>query len=316
MGNEIETREPDALDALERLDLAEFVERRIEVLNKVAAIVCKRTKPQDWTLIQGEPWLRDSGAERIMPVFGICVEFIRDDRGEPQVVREDGEDERGKFFTYTAFGRASIRGQAPWLDVVGTASSRKSIYLNRKDKDGETYERPLSEINPCDVKQDAISDLYRNACQRILGIRRLSVEDLERHGIEIKGGAFDFKGGGEKRDQGAKSGGQGAKSGPGRRGNNSAPKESPHDSGASGAISEGQGRRLFAIATKEAGWTVEAYREAIQGFGYKSDRHIPVAHYDAIVDWFKKHKPGDFPLDQGDADDQGDTDAPAPGDLF
>lgn len=54
------------------------------------------------------------------------------------------------------------------------------------------------------------------------------------------------------------------------------------------AISEAQAKRAYAIATKDCGFTTEAYRAAVKAAGYDSDRDIPASKYAAFVESLQK----------------------------
>jgi hypothetical protein len=96
-------------------------------------------------------------------------------------VREELEDGRGKYYTYTVLARvqlavASNRGEVvDEITVFGTASSRDNQFNNK----------PLEDIDVNWVKQSAISDAFRLAVVRMLGLRGVPVGELEELGVEV-----------------------------------------------------------------------------------------------------------------------------------
>lgn len=304
--------------AMDDVDLVAYASRKVEQLNKLVAIIVKRTSSQDWTDLDGKPWLGDSGAERIMPLFGICVEHHTNDKGNA-LHREDLKDEKGSYFVYRIFGRASIQGSLPWVDVSGSCSSRKSFFARAHGKD-----RPQSDIDVTDIQNDAISDLYRNAVVRLLGIRNLTWEELEAAGIERgKGGKVTYKG--SKKTEAKKPNSPPAEA----KTDDASPTpatpshsfttepkpvvferptglESPEDAPQGGipfdgpgvpesaistadAISEPQARRMFAIAMG-AGWSKEDYQAWFDEMGIGSDKNVNRDEYEKICTFFAKPK--------------------------
>ena len=140
-GREITVRGTSEIQAsagpMEDVDILAYAERKMEQLNKLTAIIVRRTSSQDWTDLGGKPWLCDSGAERIMPLFGICVDITS------KLAKEEHMDEKGGYYVYRIYGRASIQGRMPWVDVSGSCSSRKAFFAINNH-----VERPQSESLP------------------------------------------------------------------------------------------------------------------------------------------------------------------------
>lgn len=173
----------------------EMIEKRIDYFNRLERILIQRTKSKDWTDFKGKPWLGDAGAERFLGPCGIVVEFARDEHGLPHFVREEFDDERGKCYVFRIFGTASIGGRPPKIDVCGSSSTRKRFFAEYKDAKGNKAYRALAEIDLNHVQNDALSDIYRDAVVRLLGLRGLTWEDLERMGIRRgEGGTVTFDG--------------------------------------------------------------------------------------------------------------------------
>jgi hypothetical protein len=275
---------------LEDVDLVRYAERKMEQLNKLVPIIVKRTYSQDWIDLQGKPWLGDTGAERIMPLFGICVE-IR----EPGLIKEEMKDEKGSYVIYRVYGRASIQGRTP-LDVSGSCSSRKKFFAYAHGKD-----KPQSEVDMVNIQNDAISDLYRNAVVRLLGLRNLTWEQLEAAGIKRGvGGKVEYN--------------SAPKKAPAKKKTTKAmPKDEPEDGVSPGALFEGDGedaipdepapsrpagklitdkqrKRAYAIS-KSNGWSDDQFKDKLIEFGYSSSKDITMDAYDDICAYFEEKSP-------------------------
>lgn len=157
---------PVAGEAL--VELAAQAERRVEAINKIKQYSLRLTQPGDWIDQNGRPYLQVSGAEKIARLFGISWridEPIREDLGEGH-------------FIYTYKGYFSLAGAE--IEAIGSRSSkdpffRRYIYVN-----GQRKELPPTEIDPGDVKKAAYTNCIGNGITRLLGLRNISYDDLEK----------------------------------------------------------------------------------------------------------------------------------------
>ncbi|MBA7472469.1 hypothetical protein ES707_07796 [subsurface metagenome] len=179
--------------------IADQAEKRVEAVKKILRIALSVTNPHDWVDQNGRPYLQASGGEKVARLFGISWRM-----SEPTV--ENLED--GHFsFTYT--GEFSLGGAT--ITAVGTRSSKDGFFKKYSYKGDERTELPVSEIDRGDVKKAAYTNLIGNGVTRLLGIRNLTYEDLEKFaGIKKEQiTSVQYKKGGKPASQGKPSTGNG-----------------------------------------------------------------------------------------------------------
>ena len=157
---------PVAGEAL--VELAAQAERRVEAINKIKQYSLRLTQPGDWIDQNGRPYLQVSGAEKIARLFGISWRI-----DEP--IREELE---GGHFIYTYKGYFSLAGAE--IEAIGSRSSKDPFFKRYVYDGGERKELPPSEIDPGDVKKAAYTNCIGNGITRLLGLRNISYEDLEK----------------------------------------------------------------------------------------------------------------------------------------
>jgi len=157
---------PVASEAL--VELAAQAERRVEAINKIKQYSLRLTQPGDWVDQNGRPYLQVSGAEKIARLFGISWRI-----DEP--IREELE---GGHYIYTYKGYFSLAGAE--IEVIGSRSSKDPFFKRYVYVNGERKELPPSEIDPGDVKKAAYTNCIGNGITRLLGLRNISYEDLEK----------------------------------------------------------------------------------------------------------------------------------------
>ena len=157
---------PVASEAL--VELAAQAERRVEAINKIKQYSLRLTQPGDWVDQNGKPYLQVSGAEKIARLFGISWRI-----DEP--IREELE---GGHYIYTYKGYFSLAGAE--IEAIGSRSSKDPFFKRYVYVNGERKELPPSEIDPGDVKKAAYTNCIGNGITRLLGLRNISYEDLEK----------------------------------------------------------------------------------------------------------------------------------------
>ena len=157
---------PVASEAL--VELAAQAERRVEAINKIKQYSLRLTQPGDWVDQNGRPYLQVSGAEKIARLFGISWRI-----DEP--IREELE---GGHYIYTYKGYFSLAGAE--IEAIGSRSSKDPFFKRYIYVNGERKELPPSEIDPGDVKKAAYTNCIGNGITRLLGLRNISYEDLEK----------------------------------------------------------------------------------------------------------------------------------------
>jgi hypothetical protein len=157
------------------ISMADQAERRIDAVIKIKNVALKVTNARDWTDQNGNPYLQVSGSEKIANLFNMSWRIE-----EPKY-----EEEPDGHFTYSIKGIFSLGSRS--IEVEGTRSS-KDPFFNRYDysqpKDPVTKKHPVlppHTIDKGDVKKAALTNLYGNGITRMLGIRNLTWEDLEKY---------------------------------------------------------------------------------------------------------------------------------------
>ena len=157
---------PVASEAL--VELAAQAERRVEAINKIKQYSLRLTQPGDWVDQNGRPYLQVSGAEKIARLFGISWRI-----DEP--IREELE---GGHYIYTYKGYFSLAGAE--IEAIGSRSSKDPFFKRYIYVNGQRKELPPSEIDPGDVKKAAYTNCIGNGITRLLGLRNISYDDLEK----------------------------------------------------------------------------------------------------------------------------------------
>lgn len=174
------------------LRVAEMAEKRIDAVIKIKQMALKVTNAGDWVDQSGKPYLLVSGSEKVGNLFNISWRI-----DEPVV-----ETEADGHFTYTLRGVFSIPGRS--ISAEGSRSSKdpffkKYEYIKEDGKPDKRVEKPISAIDRRDVRMAALTNLLGNGITRLLGIRNLSYDDLEKFAGITKGmiQAIEYKGKGK-----------------------------------------------------------------------------------------------------------------------
>lgn len=160
---------PMADDTL--IAVARTAEARIDAVIKIKQLALKVTNPRDWTNQQGNPYLQVSGAEKIANLFNVSWSFLT-----PEPICETEDD---GHYTYTFQGRFTMGGRS--IEVEGSRSSKDSFFKQNVYENDVKREKTIDERdNRRDVKMAALTNLLGNGITRLLGIRNLTWEDLEK----------------------------------------------------------------------------------------------------------------------------------------
>lgn len=184
--------------------VARTAEARIEAVIKIKQLALKVTNPRDWSDQQGNPYLQVSGAEKIANLFNVSWSFLT-----PEPICETEAD---GHYTYTFQGRFTMGGRS--IEVEGSRSSKDSFFKqNKYDDAGKKTEKTIDERdNRRDVKMAALTNLLGNGITRLLGIRNLTWEDLEKFAGIKQGevGKVEYKKDGVKppQEKGTEAGGK------------------------------------------------------------------------------------------------------------
>jgi hypothetical protein len=164
---------------------------QIETMQKFAV---KITKAQDWINYGDKPGMSGPCAERIARLFGLKFYNM-----PPEPIKQN---ERNGSYSYTVSGEVGF-SQNETLPIIGSCNSKKPFFAKAH---GE--EVPQTEIDPNDIKKNALTNFFVNAVSRFLGLRGLTWADLEQMSdskIKQSGAkTVDFKSGGADQDDQAK----------------------------------------------------------------------------------------------------------------
>jgi len=145
-------------------------EKRVSILKKVLGVAVKRTSAYDWVDQNGKPYLTASGAEKLLPVFGISIEATSSKKTMC-------EDEAGTYYIYEARGTFSWAGGK--IEAIGSCSSRDRFFAYSK---GQL--KAMKDVDECNIMKAAYSNLMVRGITQLLGIRNLSWEQLAEFGIK------------------------------------------------------------------------------------------------------------------------------------
>lgn len=167
------------------VEVVEQIEKQVDLVKRMRLSVCKLTEPTHWMDFGGKPYLLSGGIHTIASTIG--VEF-----GRPEVRREDGDDERGKWTRFQVNLRGTWRGRE--IHEVGGASSRDDLYKNK----------PLGEILG-DLEKKAITNAQHRVLDKITGIGGVTWDLLAKIGISKggSGGSIRYRGSERKMTTGA-----------------------------------------------------------------------------------------------------------------
>lgn len=153
---------PAIIDADRMIEIAEKAEKMVLAQRKIINAALSITNPQDWIDFNGKPYLELGGAEKIAKTFGISwdapkmeIEFIQDGHYN---IRFSGHiyDERRSIY------------------VIGGTSSRNKFFA------GASQDKPVDDIDRNEVIKKALTNWMNNGIKRIMGIRNLTWEEVER----------------------------------------------------------------------------------------------------------------------------------------
>ncbi len=155
-------------------DALEIIEKRLALFDRLMGVAIKTTSQSDWIDQNGKPYLQGSGAEKVARRFAVRI-------FDTVIEREELQDEKGRYYMYTAFGKFSL-SERDTIDAVGTCSSRDPFF----SKGGKVE---TADIDMGNIKKSAYTNCIVNGITKLLGLRNLTWEDLSRYGIGRDGKA-------------------------------------------------------------------------------------------------------------------------------
>jgi hypothetical protein len=161
----------------------ESIEKNIELFNRIKLVALKLTKTQDWVDQSGNPYLMDRGAENVAIAFGVDISDV-------SIKMEWNEDNKGRYYSFTATGKAYSKKLGRYVEDIGVCSQRDKFfgYDSRKRE----Y-RPIEDVDMANIKRKAVTNLFNRLIKRVIGLMNVTMDDLKQAGVDIsKIGKIDY----------------------------------------------------------------------------------------------------------------------------
>lgn len=138
---------------------------------------------------RAKPYLNGEAVMRAAPILGIVVEFDKDEHGDMAFKKRDGKDDdphEPRFFDMEISGKGYYADRPSWkVEGTGVASSRDGFF-----KRGRPAKRqPIEAISQGNVRKKAQANLWARIGQVLLGVKGLSVAEIEAAGYSFEGSA-------------------------------------------------------------------------------------------------------------------------------
>jgi hypothetical protein len=150
------------------------VEKQIEFFNRIKNVSLKLTKEQDWVFQQDSPYLMDRGTENIAIAWGIDISDVK-------LRQEWEEDDKGRYYTFIATGKAYSKKLGRYIEDIGVCSQRDKFFGWMK---GEMKE--IHDVDMANIRKKAVTNLYSRLIKRCIGLMNVTVDDLKEAGLDIK----------------------------------------------------------------------------------------------------------------------------------
>jgi len=150
------------------------IEKNIELFNRIKLVALKLTKPSDWVNQGGAPYLMDRGAENIAIAFGVDISDVR-------LSLEWAEDNKGRYYTYVASGKAYSKKLGRYVEDMGVCSQRDRFFgWDSKERAW----RPIEDVDMANIRRKAVTNLYNRLIKRVIGLMNVTFDDLRASGID------------------------------------------------------------------------------------------------------------------------------------
>ena len=163
------------------------IEKNVEFYNRVKIIALKMTKPSDWVDLGGNPYLMDRGTENVAVAFGVDISDL-------QLRQEWAEDDKGRYYTFVASGKAYSKKLGRYVEDIGVCSQRDKFFgmIGGKFKE-------IAEVDMANVRRKAVTNLYNRLIKRVIGLMGVTFDDLNQAGIRKEQlGRVEYQGGAQR----------------------------------------------------------------------------------------------------------------------
>jgi len=164
------------------------LEKNIELYNKIKIVSLKLTKESDWVFQrENSPYLMDRGAENIAIAWGIDISGV-------ELRMEWAEDEKGKYYSFIARGKAYAKKLGRYVEDIGVCSQRDKFFgmIGGRLKE-------IEEVDMANIRRKAVTNLYNRLIKRCIGLMNVTAGDLVAAGLDIKKiPGIEYKNGAQK----------------------------------------------------------------------------------------------------------------------
>jgi len=150
------------------------VEKQIEFFKRIKIVSLRLTKEKDWIFQENTPYLMDRGTENIAIAWGIDISDVK-------LRSEWAEDEKGRYYTYVATGKAYSKKLGRYIEDIGVCSQRDKFFGWVKGKMKEVHE-----IDMANIRKKAVTNLYSRLIKRCIGLMSVTTEDLKEAGLDTR----------------------------------------------------------------------------------------------------------------------------------
>lgn len=180
------------LEEARRVDIEtviDYAEKKVELYKRIRTVALKATTEDDWIIQKDGPYLMERGASSIANLYGVDIPAYKVDR-------EMMEDEKGRYFIFTAIGSAFSRSLGRWVSDIGTCSQRDKFFGTLE---GEL--KPMEDIDLTMIKKKAGTNLKNRLVKSICGLLNVTMDDLKAAGLNVdKIKKIEYKSGRQKRE--------------------------------------------------------------------------------------------------------------------
>jgi hypothetical protein len=151
------------------------LEKNVELFNRIKVVSLKLTKESDWVFQrENSPYLMDRGAENIAIAWGIDISGVA-------LRQEWADDEKGRYYTYVATGKAYSKKLGRYVEDIGVCSQRDKFFGM---VGGEFKE--IEAVDMANIRRKAVTNLYNRLIKRCVGLMNVTTEDLLAAKLDVK----------------------------------------------------------------------------------------------------------------------------------
>lgn len=166
---------PQQTDIVNLEQSIQSAEKYVTLMNRIRKMAINLLTVSDISNQGGKPYIEKSGCDKIASAFGVSI-------FDTEFERESFSDDKGDYYVYTCNGRGKWNNHEE--KEVGVASSRDDFFGTFKEN-GEKKFKPLSEVDPCDIKKKALTNFANRMIKKLIGLS-FSWEELS----ELSGGTI------------------------------------------------------------------------------------------------------------------------------